>query len=88
MTTMSRRKTKLGYRIILEAARELSPAEQRRLRDELAQIAGVQLVRPSGATATVRRGRRLGKAVRAEIAKSGNGSLNETMRSLRGRSWS
>jgi hypothetical protein len=85
---MSRRKTKLGYRIILEAALELSPAEQRRLRDELAHAAGVQLVRPSGAPAAVRRGQRLGKAVRAEIAKSVNGSLNETMRSLRGRSWS
>jgi hypothetical protein len=88
MTTMPRRKTQLDYRIILEAALELSPAEQRQLRSELAHVAGVQLVRPADTPAAVRRGQRLAKAVRAELAKSVTGSLNATMRSLRGRLWS
>jgi hypothetical protein len=88
MTTVSRRKSTPAYRTILEAARQLSPAEQRRLRDELANVAGVQLVRPVATSDAVRRGRRLAKAVRAELTRSVTGALDETMHGLRGRSWS
>ncbi len=88
MATMTRKKAKPAYQKILEAAHDLSLADQRRLRDELAKMVGVQVVRPAATAAAVRRGRRLAKAVRAELAKSVTGSLDETMRSLRGRSWS
>jgi hypothetical protein len=88
MTTLTRNKAKPAYQKILEAARDLSLADQRRLRDELANMVGVQLVRPAATPAAVRRGRRLAKAVRVELAKSVTGSLDEAMRSLRGRSWS
>ena len=88
MATLTRKKAKPAYQKILEAARELSLADQRRLHDELAKMVGVQLRRPAATPAAVRRGRRLAKAVRAELAKSVTGSLDETMRSLRGRSWS
>jgi len=58
------------------------------LRDELARMVGVQLVRPAASRASVRRGRRLAKTVRAELLKSVTGSLDEAMRRLRGQSWS
>jgi len=86
MTTATRKKGQSAYRKILEAVRELRPAEQRRLRDELASMVGVQLVRPAATPAAIRRGRRLAQAVRRELAQSATGSLDETMRNLRGRS--
>jgi len=90
MTTLTHPKKRPTYAQALAMARRLSPAEQRRLRDELARSSGVQLVRPNGsASAEARRqGRRLAKVIRAELAKSVTNSLDETMRQLRGRSWS
>jgi|GEM_PF-1824074 len=88
MTTATRKKTRPAYQKILEAARELSPAQQRRLRDELAKMVGVRLVRPAMTPAAIRRGRRLAKAVRAELAHAKSESLDATMRNLRGRAWS
>jgi len=82
------KKTKPSYRQVLQIVRELPPADQRRLRDELARMVGIQLVRPTTTSATIRRGKRLAKAVRAELAKTTTGSLDEAMQSLRGRSWS
>ncbi len=67
---------------------EIRRLKLERLRDELAKMVGVQVVRPAATAAAVRRGRRLAKAVRAELAKSVTGSLDETVRSLRGRAWS
>ncbi len=88
MSIQLQKKDKSAYRKILEAARELPPAEQRRLRDELARSSGVQLVRPNGSAEARRQGRRLVKAIRAELAESVTNSVDETMRQLRGRSWS
>jgi len=88
MTTATRKKTKPAYQKILEAARELSPTEQRRLSNELAKMAGVQLVRPAMTPAAIRRGRRLAKAIRSELARARHGSLDDMMRNLRGRAWS
>jgi hypothetical protein len=66
----------------------LSPQEQRRLRAELEKSAGVYLVRPTDNAAAIRRGRRLAKAVQAELAVTASDSLDETMIRLRGQSWS
>ena len=88
MTTLTRRKSKLTLQQLLDAARELPPVDQRHLRDELAKMVGLQLVRPTATPAAIRRGKRLAKAVRAELAKTTTGSLDEAMQSLRGRSWS
>ena len=88
MTTLTHPKKRPTYAQALAVARRLSPAEQRRLRDELARSSGVQLVRPNGSAEARRQGRRLAKVIRAELAESVTNSLDETMRQLRGRSWS
>ena len=88
MTTLTPSKKRPTYAQILESARRLSPAEQRRLRNELAKSSVVQLVRPTGSAAARRQGRRLAKAIRAELAESVTQSLDETLRQLRGRAWS
>jgi hypothetical protein len=68
MTTLARPKKRPTYTQVLKIVRRLSPAEQRRLRDELARSSGVQLVRPSESTAARRQGRRLAKLIRADLA--------------------
>ncbi len=88
MTTLTRPKKRPTYTQVLEVARRLSPAEQRRLRDDLAQSSGIQLVRPTGSATARRAGRRLAKAIRTELADTATASLDETMRELRGRAWS
>ena len=88
MTTLTRPQKRPTYAQVLEIARRLAPAEQRRLRDELAKSSGVQLVRPTGSTAARRQGRRLAKSIRAELAEAITTSLDETLRDLRGRTWS
>lgn len=50
--------------------------------------ATVYLVRPKGTRAAIARGRRLAEEVRKELAVLDNVSLDDTMRRLRGRSWS
>ena len=50
--------------------------------------ATVYLVRPKGTPAAIERGRRLAEEVRKELAALDDASLDETMRHLRGRSWS
>ncbi len=84
MTTL----TRPTYTQVLEIARRLSPAEQRRLRDELAKSSGVLLVRPTGSITARRQGRRLAKTIRAELAEAVTNSLDEAMRDMRGRTWS
>lgn len=88
MASLTRKKSSSTLRQLLAAVRELSPAEQRRLGEELAKMAGVSWVRPNQDAAAIRRGQRLAKVVRAELATSAVGSLDVTMRRLRGRSWS
>jgi len=88
MTTVTRPQKRLTYAQVLEVARRLSPAEQRRLRDELEKLAGVQLVRPEESSTARRQGLRMARAIRAELAESVSGSLDEAMHELRGRAWS
>ena len=87
MTTLTRPRKRPTYAQVLEVARRLSPAEQRRLRDELEKLAGVQLVRPEESAKARRQGRRMARAIRAELAETVSGSLDEAMRDLRGRAW-
>jgi hypothetical protein len=86
MTTLTHKRTKLTFQQVLQAAQELPPQDQRRLRDELAEWAGVYLVRPTATAAAVQEGRRLAKAIRAELADSATASLDEVMARLRGQS--
>ncbi len=88
MTTITRPQKRPTYAQVLEVARRPSRTEQRRLRDELEKLAGVQLVRPEKSAAARRQGRRMARAIRAELAESVSGSLDEAMRELRGRAWS
>ena len=85
---MRRRKPRLSWQQVLQVVQELSPQEQRRLRAELEKTAGVYLVRPTGNATAIRRGRRMAKAIRVELATAANDSLDETMTRLRGQSWS
>jgi len=88
MTTLTHKRTKLTFQQVLQAAQELPPQDQRRLRDELAKLADVYLVRPTTTAAAVQEGRRLAKAIRAELADSPTASLDEVMARLRGQAWS
>ena len=88
MATLTHRKPRLSWHQVLQAVQDLSPQEQRRLRAELEKSAGVYLVRPTGNATAIRRGRRLAKAVQAELAVAAQDSLDETMIRLRGQSWS
>jgi len=87
MTTLPRRRNKASYPQVLKAVESLSPAERLKLRDQLTNLLNVQLIRPSNSVTAIRRGRRLAKTVRSELTKA-NGSLEEAMTKLRGRSWS
>jgi hypothetical protein len=88
MTTLTRKRTRLTFHQVLQAAQALSPQEQRRLQNELAQQAGVYLMRPTGTAAAIRRGRRLAKQIQTQMSSSSNDSLDQVMAGLRGRSWS
>jgi hypothetical protein len=88
MTTLTPPKKRPTYNQVLKIARRLSPTEQRRLRDELAKMSGIQLIRPNASASARRQGRRLARAIRAELAEAVAHSLDEAMRQLRGRSWS
>lgn len=87
MTTYTRKH--MSYRKALELVRQLSLRDQRRLRAELAKLSGVTLVRPSRDAKKIRSARvlagKIRKAVQSATAKQ---TLDETMRQLRGRSWS
>jgi len=85
---MTHRKPRLSWQQVLQAVQQLSPQEQRHLRVELDETPGVHLVRPTGNAAAIRRGRRLAKAIQAELAATANDSLDEAMIRLRGQSWS
>lgn len=88
MVALTPKKSRPTYAKILEAARALPPEEQRRLRDELTKLVGVQLMPPARDEAAIRRGRRLAQKIQAQLAAEESASLDDTMRALRGRSWS
>ena len=83
MTTVTRRRARLTYQQVLGAIRQLPAEDQQRLRHELENPGSVLVIRPSANSSTIRRGRRLAKAIQAELAKRQTGSLDDTMRSLR-----
>ncbi len=88
MTTLTRPKKRPTYTQVLEIVRGLSPAEQRRMRDEWTLSSGVQLVRPTRSTTARRQGRRLAKAILADLAHAVTTSLDDSLREMRGRAWS
>jgi hypothetical protein len=85
---MTQRKPRLTYRQVLESVKALRPVEQRRLYAELAKRASVYILEPDDSPAAVRHGRRLAAQIRKQVGASMSGSLEDTMRRLRGRSWS
>ena len=85
---MTRRKPRVTYRQVLENAKTLRPVDQRRLQIELSKSSPVYVMRPTGSPAAIRRGRRLAAQIRKQMNTGTTGTLEETMRQLRGRSWS
>jgi hypothetical protein len=81
MTVVSRKQSKTTRRPAPRVIRKRKPASPEAL-------ATVYLVRPKGTPAAIERGRRLAEEVRKELAALDDASLDETMRQLRGRSWS
>lgn len=81
MTVLTRKQTKTMRRPAPRVIRKRKVAPQK------APLT-VYLVRPKGTPAAIERGRRLAEEVRKELAVLDNASLDETMRGLRGRSWS
>jgi hypothetical protein len=87
MTTYTRKHT--TYREALELARQLPLRDQQRLRAELAKMSGVSLVHPSRDPQKIRSARLLAGKIRKMVqSATAKQSLDETMRQLRGRSWS
>lgn len=87
MTVYTRKRP--TYKTALELARQLSTRDQRRLRAELAKLGGVTLVHPSRDAKEVRSARMLAGKVRKTVqSATAKQTLDETMRQLRGRSWS
>ncbi|MBU4226519.1 MAG: hypothetical protein KKC71_11970 [Chloroflexi bacterium] len=87
MTTYTRRYP--TYKETLELARQLSLRDQRRLRDELAKLAGVKLIRPSRDPKSIRSARLLADEVRKTVqVATAQQSLDDAMRQLRGQAWS
>jgi hypothetical protein len=88
METLTRKSKKPTFREVLDAARELSPTEQLRLRDELTKLVDIYVMIPDNSPEAIERGRQLAEQARAEVNQSMKGTLEEMIASLRGRSWS
>ena len=76
------------YKATFDLARQLSPRDQRRLLAELAKLSGVKLVTPNKTSRAIRTGRNLADQIRMELQSTKTQSVEETVRQLRGRSWS
>jgi hypothetical protein len=85
---MTRRKKRLEYQQVLERVRALPPADQSRLRADLAKLTGVYVLDPDESAAAIRRGRRQAAKIRRQLSAAMTGTLEETMTRLRGPSWS
>ena len=86
MTTFTRKRP--TYKATFDLARQLSPRDQRRLLAELAKLAGVKFVLPNKTARAIRTGRSLANQIRTELKSTKTQSVEETVRQLRGRSWS
>jgi hypothetical protein len=76
------------YKATFDLVRQLSPRDQRRLLAELAKLSGVKLVAPNRTTRAIQLGRKLADQIRRDLQSAKMPSLDESMRQLRGRSWS
>ena len=76
------------YKTTFDLARQLSSRDQRRLLAELSKLSGVKLVAPNKTARAIQTGRTLADQIRKELRSAKSQSLDETMRQLRGRSWS
>lgn len=87
MTTYTHRPP--TYKDALELARQLSLRDQRRLRAELAKLAGVKLIRPSHDSKAIQLARALADEIRKTVqSATAQQSLDDAMRQLRGQAWS
>jgi hypothetical protein len=76
MTTLTHSKKRPTYAQALEIVRRLSPTEQRRLRDELAKLAGAEPTEAAADTALVH-SESVESALRPEVVASLERSLQE-----------
>lgn len=83
-----KKKLRLTFREVVEAAKALSPMEQMALKNELDQESKVYVQMPESSLEAIARGRQLAAEIREELKDKVTGTLDEMMSSLRGRSWS
>ncbi|NUM48398.1 MAG: hypothetical protein HUU38_27125 [Anaerolineales bacterium] len=87
-TVTPKKKLKLTFREVVEAAKALSPSEQVALKNELDKVSPVYVEMPDSSPEAMLRGRQLADEIREELKGKVTGTLDEMMSSLRGRSWS
>lgn len=87
MTTSTFEHRKWNLNQVLEAARTLTQKEQQQLGSAIRDLSQVGLVPPNTSPKAKEHGRRLARQIRVELS-SKQGTLDETMDSLRGRAWS
>ena len=88
MTAQVDKHTTLTFNDILDAVKMLTPAEQARLRAELASMSRVHVVLPDATPEAVHRGQKLADQLRQELQAASLDNLDDVMSSLRGREWS
>jgi hypothetical protein len=77
-----------NYKQVFSEAMQLSLRDQRKLREELAKLEGVTLIQPAKTPSAIRSARKLADQIRKKLQATSGQSLDDTMRRLRGRSWS
>ncbi len=88
MKTTIRKKKNWSLQEVFEAIKTLSPTEQNILKTELNKLPEVYVLRPSFSEESIKRGQELAQEIRDELKSQSLGTLEETMVTLRGRSWS
>jgi tellurite resistance protein len=88
MKTLTRKKKNWSLQEVVEAIKTLSPTDQRILKEELNKLPEVYVMHPSLSEEAIKRGQELAQEIRDELKSQSMGTLDETMRALRGRSWS
>ena len=83
-----KKKTKVTFREIVEAAKALDPLEQLALKNELERGSSVYLELPNTSPEAIVLARQKAAEIREELKGKFTGTLDEMMSSLRGRSWS
>lgn len=88
MTTRVKKRGSLSLTEILEAVKSLTPDDQARLREELASLTQVYVLKPDERPDANQRGQDLADKLRDELRSSVTGDLDQAMSQLRGRMWS